>query len=150
MNSEAYIEQMGGSSNPPEPIKLDRRTKWPADMKVPDKWIEDGYAIRKRHKFSRIRLSLEAERFVNWAVENGAKKIDWHRTWLNWCISPFCKGELEEEPLKPDVRLQCMAKLWAQGIRTQYINLIDVTRAVRLGLMTVEQARRLGFVVALD
>ena len=147
--SEAFQEL--GYSAPV--IKPDRRTKWPADMVIPEKWIADGYAIRKRHGLSRIKIALEAENFINRNVAKGEKYVDWHRAWLNWLTKPWCVGVPEDEPAcktNADLILAAKAKVWAKGLRTQSINLHDVKRAVELGLMTREQARKLGFVVALD
>jgi len=82
--------------NPPSPGPRNARarvrgTRLADDFTVPEDWISDGEAARKRTGLPLADLRLEAERFVNyWTSATGehATKLSWKRTWLNWCISP--------------------------------------------------------------
>jgi len=141
-----------GYSVPQKPKRGSNKTPWPEGQAISEQWISDGYAYRKKNGLHRINLSLEAERFVNRALATGARYTVWHRAWLNWCISPYCAGVAEPEstasahaasdPL--DVH-PAVIKLWAKGIRTRDCGPQTLARAVEKGLLTIEQARRLGF-----
>jgi len=57
---------------------------------VPDEWLTEGEAYRDMAGRASIDLRAEALKFANyWAAKAGgsATKIDWKRTWLNWCLS---------------------------------------------------------------
>jgi hypothetical protein len=65
-------------------------SRWPADAIVPDQWIADGVDYRRDNGHSPIDLRAEALKFANyWASKSGggATKLDWKRTWLNWCLT---------------------------------------------------------------
>lgn len=67
-----------------------RGTRWPADAVVPDDWISEGEAYREMGGLPQLDLRAEALKFANyWASKSGgnATKIDWKRTWLNWCLT---------------------------------------------------------------
>lgn len=67
-----------------------RGSRWPADAVVTDEWIIRGQEAREEHGLAPLDLRLEASRFQNyWSSKSGggATKLDWHRTWLNWCIN---------------------------------------------------------------
>jgi hypothetical protein len=67
-----------------------RGTRWPSDAVVPDDWLAEGEAYREMGKLPPLDLRAEALKFANyWAAKSGgsATKIDWKRTWLNWCLT---------------------------------------------------------------
>jgi len=64
--------------------------RWPSNAVVSDEWIADGLDARARNALPALDLRPEAEAFANyWASKSGkdATKLDWHRTWLNWCLN---------------------------------------------------------------
>ena len=69
-----------------------RPTRWPTDAVVSEAWIEDGHAYRAKHKLSPANLKLEGEKFASHFTQKRKKYTDWHRTWLNWCVSEYVKG----------------------------------------------------------
>jgi len=72
-----------------EPLRR-KAQRWPADAVVPDEWIADGLDARARNALPSLDLRPEAEAFANyWASKSGkdATKLDWKRTWLNWCLN---------------------------------------------------------------
>ena len=77
----------------PTPIKktvsAPKGSRWPSDAVVPDEWLVEGEAYREAANHPPIDLRAEALKFANyWAAKSGgsATKIDWKRTWLNWCL----------------------------------------------------------------
>jgi len=67
-----------------------RGTRWPADAVVPEDWLAEGEAYREMGKLPPLDLRAEALKFANyWAAKSGgsATKIDWKRTWINWCLT---------------------------------------------------------------
>lgn len=65
-------------------------TRWPSDAIIPDDWLEVGAESRKSVNLPPIDLRAEALRFANyWASKSGgsATKLDWKRTWINWCLT---------------------------------------------------------------
>lgn len=94
--SEPSLEFVGGASKKSKPAREDPKgTRWPPNKAIPENWITDAHDARDRHKLPPIDLSLEAERFVNWAVNakaNGVKK-DWHRAFINWSTDPNKRGK---------------------------------------------------------
>jgi hypothetical protein len=67
-----------------------RGARWPDDATVPDDWISEGEAYRDMAGHPPLDLRAEAMKFANyWAAKSGgsATKIDWKRTWLNWCLT---------------------------------------------------------------
>jgi hypothetical protein len=57
---------------------------------VPDDWLAEGEAYREMGNLPPLDLRAEALKFANyWAAKSGgsATKIDWKRTWLNWCLT---------------------------------------------------------------
>jgi hypothetical protein len=72
-----------------------RGTRLPPDFAIPTDWIDDGRDARQRGGLPPIDLDLEAEKFCNyWASKSGkeATKVDWHRTWTNWCLNAQVHG----------------------------------------------------------
>lgn len=64
--------------------------RWPPNAVVSNDWIMDGLTARARNDLPPINLKPEAEAFANyWASKSGqgGTKLDWHRTWLNWCLN---------------------------------------------------------------
>jgi hypothetical protein len=67
-----------------------RATRLPRDFEMPLDWIEDGAAARVKAHLPPVDLATEAVKFVNhWLSKAGqaGTKLDWHRTWINWCLS---------------------------------------------------------------
>lgn len=135
----------------PRPEKRARKqgTSWPAGQAVPEEWIAYGHAARKEHGLTRINLYLEADKFVcHWA--NGKPMKDWKLTWRKWCLRAW-DGQPEAPPAAPqkepnhplDVD-QRTVEMWRKGIRTANCGPQMLERAVEKGLLTPEQARRLG------
>jgi hypothetical protein len=79
----------------------------PEDFTIPPDWIEDGYAARKRHGKPWVDLTLQAEVFCNRQYSTGAIYVNWHRTWINWCLNSLVdKGEANGQ------RLSATDKFW--------------------------------------
>lgn len=75
--------------------------RWPSDAIVPEDWIEDGHNARARNSLPAMDLGLEAQSFANyWASKSGkdATKLDWKRTWLNWCLNAKGKSHGSAKP----------------------------------------------------
>ncbi len=74
--------------NPPQEERA-RATRLPADFVMPMEWIEDGASSRRQHNLPAIDLDLEADLFCNywWSRGRDGAKLDWRRTWLNWCLN---------------------------------------------------------------
>lgn len=146
MTSDAYREIVGGSNV--RPINK-RGTRWVENQELPPEWIEDGYAQRAKYDLPRINLKLEAERFVNSALMKGRIYINWRRAWLNWVISPWCKGEPEAAPERRFSNDEEMSvrrvKAALTGARSAFLDAHDVRIALAKGEITREEARRLGF-----
>lgn len=140
--SEAYREIIGGGNVQ----AINKKTRWPANQELPDEWVLDGYAHRKKYDLPRINLNLEASKFVNSAVANGRSYVNWHRAWLNWCVSPWCKGQPEDQPkterIDPD---KYAIELALKGARTHNFGPDLIRRGLAKGYLTKEQAKRLGF-----
>lgn len=117
---------------------------------IPAVWVLDGHELRKRHKLPRIDLSLEATKFANyWAATAGrnASKLDWRRTWLNWCVN--ARGVPEAEPASavytaPDMD-QRLIDLAMKGVRSQSFGPDLVRRCLKKGFITPDQARKIGY-----
>jgi hypothetical protein len=72
-----------------EPLRR-KGQRWPSDAVVSEEWIADGHTVRTRNDLPPMNLKAEAESFANyWASKSGqgGTKLDWHRTWLNWCLN---------------------------------------------------------------
>jgi hypothetical protein len=72
-----------------------RGERLPADFEVPAEWIEDGQTEREHYALPVIDLGLEATKFCRfWTAKSGrdATKIDWRKTWLNWCTNARGSG----------------------------------------------------------
>ena len=137
-----------GYGVPQKPKRGSNKTPWPEGQAISEQWISDGYAYRKKNGLHRINLSLEAERFVNRQLATGTRYVRWHAAWLNWCISPFCAGTPEAEPLsasKPVDRDAMLIEHALRGTRGTWFGPDLVRRGLEKGLLTAEQARRLGF-----
>lgn len=75
--------------------------RWPSDAIVPEDWIEDGHNARARNSLPAMNLAIEAQAFANyWASKSGkdATKLDWKRTWLNWCLNAKGKSHGSSKP----------------------------------------------------
>lgn len=89
------------TQGPPEPLPVSRPketrrgTRWPPDAIVPDDWLDDGAEARAISNLPPLDLRAEALKFANyWASKSGggATKMDWKRTWLNWCLTAKSGG----------------------------------------------------------
>jgi hypothetical protein len=148
--SEAYRDLIG-SNVVALPVKPAKRTSvatsLPEDYEVPAQWKEDGHARRKKFGMPRINMDLEAERFVDSAVAHARKYANWHRAWLNWVTSPWCKGEPQPEPVKAsetDDLNRKRAHLMAKGLTGTWATREAAELGLREGILTAEQVRRFG------
>lgn len=83
-----------------EPLRR-KAQRWPSDAIVPEDWIEDGHNARARNSLPPVDLNLEAQSFVNYWVSKPGKealKLDWKRTWLNWCLNAKGKSHGSAKP----------------------------------------------------
>lgn len=65
-------------------------TRWPPDAIIPEDWLARGSQSRTDNGLQTIDLRAEALKFANyWASKSGgsATKLDWKRTWVNWCLT---------------------------------------------------------------
>ena len=148
--SEAWKDISGVIPFPVKHKPDTRGRRWAEDETIPAVWVFDGHELRKKHKLPRINLNLEAEKFVNWALSASGKvavKVNWKRTFLNWCIN--ARGVPEQEPASPvytaadnDRRL---IELALKGVRTMSFGPDLVRRAREKGICTEEEARKLGY-----
>ena len=77
----------GAAHSKPIPF---RGTRWPSDREVPEAWLPS--VLERFRELGRPPpdLRLEAVKFANyWSGKSGkdATKIDWHKTFLNWCLN---------------------------------------------------------------
>jgi hypothetical protein len=82
-------------------------SRWPSEAVVPEDWIGEGALYRAKQGYPQIDLRTEALKFANyWASKSGggATKIDWKKTWLNWCIT--AKGNLNGSGLGKKSQLE--------------------------------------------
>jgi len=66
---------------------------------MPLDWIEDGQAAREKARLPPVDLATEALKFTNHFLSKGGRegaKLDWHRTWINWCLNT--KGTVNGRP----------------------------------------------------
>jgi hypothetical protein len=94
-NREEAREQVRDTAEILEPVSSQakqtqkRGTRWPEHAVVPDDWLFDGNEARENSGLPTLDLRSEAVKFANyWASKSGgnATKIDWKRTWINWCM----------------------------------------------------------------
>ena len=67
-----------------------RGTRWASDQSIPEDWLLFVDGRFKALGRAPPDLQLEAEKFVNfWAAKSGkdATKLDWKKTFLNWCLN---------------------------------------------------------------
>jgi hypothetical protein len=79
-----------------KPALNQKGSRWPSEAVVPDDWIEEGALYRAKQGYPQIDLRTEALKFANyWASRagGGSTKLDWKRTWFNWCTSDLAKGK---------------------------------------------------------
>jgi hypothetical protein len=70
-----------------------------------------------------IDLRAEALKFANyWASKSGgsATKLDWKRTWLNWCLT--AKGTENGRRIGPKSQLEQLADISRNGLRGSVID----------------------------
>jgi hypothetical protein len=70
--------------------KRDRGSMWPDGAIVPDDWVSAGREARDRAGMPMTNLVTQAVMFSNyWSAKSGAgaTKIDWRKTWINWCLN---------------------------------------------------------------
>jgi hypothetical protein len=94
-----------------------RGTRWPDDAVVSEGWIAEGEAYRDTANLQAIDLRTEALKFANyWASKSGggATKIDWKRTWLNWCMT--AKGTGHGKPNGGKSQLEVLADIARNGL----------------------------------
>lgn len=77
-------------SPPKKTASSQKGSRWPSEAVVPEDWIADGEFTRNQCNLPPLDLRAEAMKFANyWAAKSGggATKLDWKRTWLNWCMT---------------------------------------------------------------
>lgn len=149
--SEAWRDLGGGVIPFPNMKKSPSRgRRWEEDETIPAQWLFDGHALRKKHGMPRINLNLEAEKFQNWALSasgNVAVKVNWKRTFLNWCVN--ARGVPEAEPATaiytPADNDRKLIELALRGVRTMNFGPDLVRRALQNGTCSEAEARRLGY-----
>jgi len=105
----------------PASEKPKRGQRWPADAIVPDDWISEGEAYRDMANKPHIDLRSEALKFANyWAAKSGgsATKIDWKRTWLNWCLT--ANGTPNGSRTGAQSQLEVLADIARNGLRPAF------------------------------
>lgn len=83
-NTEPSLPAVGSADAKPK-----KGTRWESSRIVEKQWLLDGYQCRVEHDLPNINLGVEAEKFAHyWSSKTGANatKLDWHRTWLAWCL----------------------------------------------------------------
>jgi hypothetical protein len=103
---------------PKKPRSEPKGSRWPSEAVVPDDWIQDGARCRANQQMPNIDLRTEALKFANyWASKagGGATKLDWKKTWLNWCIT--AKGSANVARFGAKSQLEQLAEVIA-GERT--------------------------------
>lgn len=92
---------------PPERPRK-RATRLPSDFIVPHEWRGEAAAARERNGLPAINLNLEAEKFTNyWLGKSGQQgaKLDWPRTWINWCLNAKGSSNGQPQRLAPVTKL---------------------------------------------
>lgn len=138
--------------SPQRPVRS-KGTRWPEGQAVPDQWYLDAAAARAKHGLHPINLAIEAERFVNHFTSGAARKETatlWHRRFINWVIgswapeyhAPAVPKSEDAKKLSPN-ELKIL-DLVRRKVRTMS-SMAVVEKAVRLGEMTAEEAKRFGY-----
>lgn len=100
-----------------------RGTRWPSEAVVSEEWITEGEGYRELAGHPHIDLRAEALKFANyWASKSGgaATKIDWKRTWLNWCLQ--AKGHTNGSGFGRKSQLEQLADIVAEARTIDYDN----------------------------
>lgn len=100
-----------------------RGTRWPDDAIVPDDWLAEGEGYREMAGKPPIDLRAEALKFANyWAAKSGgaATKLDWKRTWLNWCLT--ANGGQNGARTGAQSQLEQLADIARNGLRPAIIS----------------------------
>ena len=100
-----------------------RGTRWPSEAVVSEEWITEGAGYRELAGHPHIDLRAEALKFANyWASKSGgaATKIDWKRTWLNWCLQ--AKGQTNGPGFGRKSQLEQLADIVAEARTIDYDN----------------------------
>jgi hypothetical protein len=91
---DARVQSLDRKKETPSGVsKESRGTRLPRSFHMEDEWIEDGAEARMKHGLPSVDLSLEAAKFCTYwwpKTGSGATKIDWHQTWVNWCLNARC------------------------------------------------------------
>ena len=99
-----------------------RGTRWPDNAIVPDDWLAEGEGYREMAGKPAIDLRAEAMKFANyWAAKSGgsATKLDWKRTWLNWCLN--ANGGQNGSRTGAQSQLEVLADIARNGLRPTVI-----------------------------
>lgn len=83
-NSEPSLPAVGFAKAKPK-----TGTRWDSTRIIEKDWLSDAFDARTNRGLPPADLELEAEKFGHyWASKAGANatKLDWHRTWLAWCL----------------------------------------------------------------
>lgn len=92
IGQELVVRGTGSSTAGRSPAMPSRRgSRLPEDWHLPDDWQAwtlSNYAVKHAD------IRVEAQRFANyWQSKpgSGATKLDWRKTWANWCLTAFAK-----------------------------------------------------------
>jgi hypothetical protein len=82
----------------------EERRRLPAEFSVPQDWIGEGYAARKRDRLPEVDLDAETRRFArHYAAKPDQRTLaEWRLKWLNWCTNPHCGAGRDRD--RPDRR----------------------------------------------
>lgn len=88
----------------PQPRKqtAKRGSRLPEDWELPDDWRQ--WALVNCPATSPDLVEREAMIFANyWQSQPGQKacKLDWSKTWKNWCLKAFARGPVRSAPSAP-------------------------------------------------
>lgn len=78
----------------------DRGTRWPDGGIVPEDWVQAGREARQRAGMPSINFGTQADMFSNyWSAKSGAgaTKLDWRKTWINWCLNAKGDGNVTRQ-----------------------------------------------------
>lgn len=90
-----------------------RGKAWPEEAEVPLAWMHQAAKyLEENTRYQRINLRAEALKFAGyWSNKTGkgARKVNWKRTWMNWCVTAAQRAgyrEREDAQLSRDGHYQ--------------------------------------------
>jgi hypothetical protein len=96
-DTEAEAEQILVVADAPKPKR--KGTRLPEDWELPDDWRD--WTRTNCPTSTSESLQREATKFANYwiAKPTAATKLDWFKTWQNWCLNNFATG-----PVRPNAQ----------------------------------------------